>query len=262
MNNLIQAINVELLKARRSKMPLLTTLAFMLAPFAGGFFIFIMKDPELARRMGVISLKAQIIAGSADWPTFLSILVQAVAIGGFILFSMIASWVFGREYADHTISDLLSLPTPRTAVVLAKFILIALWSAALTLFITLVGLGVGLLLALPSVPMETFWLGISLIAITTLLTILLIPPIAFFASAGRGYLPPMAAAILALMLAQILAAAGWGDYFPWSIPALYSGMAGPAYAAIRWPSFAIVILTAITGLLATLIWWQTTDQTD
>ena len=71
MNNLRQAIRVELLKARRSKMPLLTTLAFMMAPFAGGFFIFIMKDPELARRMGVISMKAQIVAGSADWPTFL-----------------------------------------------------------------------------------------------------------------------------------------------------------------------------------------------
>ena len=69
MNNLSHAIWVETLKARRSKMPPLTALAFMLAPFAGGFFMFIMKDPELARRLGIISLKAQIVAGSADWPT-------------------------------------------------------------------------------------------------------------------------------------------------------------------------------------------------
>ena len=243
-------------------MPLLTTLGFMLAPFAGGFFMFIMKDPELARNLGVISMKAQIVAGSADWPTFLSILVQAVAIGGFILFSLIASWLFGREYADHTISDLLALPTPRAAIVLAKFILLALWSAALVLFITLVGLGVGLLLALPPVPAQIFWQGAGVIAITTLLTILLIPPIAFFASAGRGYLPPMAAAILAVMLAQIIAAAGWGDYFPWSIPALFAGMAGPDYSTAGWPSFLIVLLTGLIGLLATLAWWQTADQTN
>ena len=43
MSNITQAIWVELLKARRSKMPLLTALAFSLAPLAGGFFMFILK---------------------------------------------------------------------------------------------------------------------------------------------------------------------------------------------------------------------------
>jgi ABC-2 type transport system permease protein len=234
----------------------------MLAPLAGGFFIFIMKDPELARRMGVISMKAQIVAGAADWPTFLSILVQAVAIGGFILFSMIASWVFGREYADRTISDLLALPTPRSSIVLAKFMLIAIWAAALVFFITLIGLLVGYLLALPPVSLALIGQGLWRIAGTTLLTIFLVPPIAFFAGAGRGYLPPMAAAILALILAQLLAAAGWGDTFPWSIPALYAGMAGPTYTANSATSFLIVLITGLTGLVATLLWWQTADQTD
>ena len=261
MSNLRQALWVELLKARHSKMPLLTALAFALAPFVGGFFMFIMKDPELARNLGIISMKAQIIAGSADWPTYLNILAQAIAIGGIILFSLIASWVFGREYADRTISDVLALPTPRSAVVLAKFILIMLWSAALALFIYLVGLGVAMLVTLPPVAAELFWQGTISIAISTLLTILLVTPIAFFASAGRGYLPPMGAAILFVILAQVIAAAGWGEYFPWSIPALYAGIAGPDYADLGFTSFLIVLLTSIGGLVATLAWWQTADQT-
>ena len=82
MSNLIQAVYVEILKARRSKMPVLTALAFSIAPFAGGFFMIVMKDPELARNLGMISAKAQIVAGSADWETYLGILAQAVAIGG------------------------------------------------------------------------------------------------------------------------------------------------------------------------------------
>ena len=262
MSNLKQAIWVELLKARRSKMPLLTALAFALAPFAGGFFMFIMKDPELARNLGIISMKAQIVAGSADWPTFLNLLAQSIAIGGIILFSLIASWVFGREYADHTISDVLALPTPRSAVVLAKFTLIMLWSAALALFIYLVGLGVAMLVNLPPVPAELFWQGTSSIAISAFLTILLVPPIAFFASAGRGYLPPMGAAILFVILAQVIAAAGWGEYFPWSIPALYAGMAGEAYANLGFISILILFLTGIAGLIATLAWWELADQTN
>ena len=260
MNNISQTTRVELLKVRRSKMPLLTLIAFSLAPLAGGFFMFVLKDPQLAQRMGVISMKAQIVAGTADWPTYMSLLAQAVAIGGILLFSLIASWIFGREYADHTISDLLALPTPRSAIVLAKFGLVLLWSILLTAAIILIGLGVGALLDLPQASADMLRQSTITLAVTALLTILLLTPIAFVASAGRGYLPPMGAAILLLILAQLVAAAGWGEYFPWSIPALYSGMAGPAYADIGAASFLIVALVGLAGLLATIAWWELADQ--
>ena len=260
MSNITQAIWVELLKARRSKMPLLTVLGFSLAPFSGGFFMIVMKDPALARRLGMISAKAQIVAGSADWPTYLGLLAQATAIGGIILFGFVSSWVFGREYSDHTIKDLLALPTPRFVIVLAKFILVALWSATLTVVIYFIGLGVGTAVVLPPTSAEIFWQGTITMAITACLTIALATPIAFFASAGRGYLAPMGVAILAVILAQIIAATGWGEYFPWSIPALYAGMAGPGYAHLGIISYVIVILASLIGLIGTFVWWELADQ--
>ncbi len=260
MNNLTQAIWVELLKARRSKMPLLTVLGFSLAPFAGGFFMIVLKDPDLARRLGIISAKAQIVAGAADWPTYLGFLAQATSIGGIILFSLVASWVFGREYSDQTIKDLLALPTPRYVIVLAKFILVVGWSAALTLVIYLIGLGVGTAIGLPPTSAEVFWQGTLTIALAAALTIALVTPIAFFGSAGRGYLPPMGAAILAVILAQVIAAAGWGEYFPWSVPALSAGMAGPASAHLGLISYVVVILASLLGLAGTFAWWELADQ--
>ena len=260
MSNLTQAIWVELLKARRSRMPWLTALGFSLAPFAGGFFMIIMKDPDLARRIGMISAKAQIVAGSADWPTYLGLLAQATAIGGFVLFSFIYSWVFGREYSDRTIKDLLALPTPRYIVVLAKFILVTFWSATLTAAIYVIGLVVGAAVAIPPASRVIFWQGTMTITNTACLTMALATPIAFFASAGRGYLPPIGAAILAVLLAQIIAAAGWGDYFPWSIPALVAGAAGSEAAQIGMVSYVIIILTSLIGVFGTVIWWELADQ--
>ncbi|MFN2138617.1 MAG: ABC transporter permease [Candidatus Promineifilaceae bacterium] len=261
MNNLGQAAWVELLKARRSKMPWLTLLAFALAPLAGGFFMFVFKDPVMARDLGLLGAKAQIVGGAADWPTYLGILAQAVAIGGFILFSLIASWVFGREYADQTISDLLALPTPRVTIVVAKFFLVVLWSATLTAAIVLIGLGVGALLALPPAGAAVFLAATERLVVITALTVLLVTPVAFLACAGRGYLPPMGAAILAVVLAQIVAAAGWGDYFPWAIPALFSGAAGETRAALGPLSFVLVLLVGVGGVAATLAWWELADQT-
>ena len=262
MTNFRQALWVELLKARRSRMPLLTALGFALAPLAGGFFMIVLKDPALARRMGMISAKAQIVAGSADWPTYLSLLAQATALGGFMLFSLIAAWVFGREYSDHTIKDLLALPTPRRSIVLAKFVVFALWALLLTLEVYLLGLLVGMLVGLPPASAAVMIEGSVTLAGTAALTILIASPVAFFAGVGRGYLAPMGAAILLLILAQVVAAAGWGEYFPWAIPALHAGMAGPELGQMGPVSYALVLTTALAGIAATLVWWEWADQTD
>jgi ABC-2 type transport system permease protein len=256
MNNMVQATWVELFKARRSKVPLLTGLGFLLVPLVGGFFMVVLKDPAFARQAGLISAKAQLIAGVADWPTYLELLAQSTAIGGLILFSLIGSWVFGREYSDRTVKDLLALPTSRSAIVLAKFVVVALWSAALIAMSYLVGLGVGTSVALPQVPAQIILQGGVTLAITAGLTIASVIPIIFFASAGHGYLPPLGVAILAIFLAQVIGIAGWGEYFPWSIPALYSQ--GGDLGII---SYVIVILIGVVGIAATFVWWELADQT-
>ncbi len=256
MNNLAQSIWVEFLKARRSKMPLFTALGFAMVPLGGGFFMIVLKDPEMARRVGLISTKAQLTMGAADWPTYLRFLTMAVGAGGIILFGLIASWVFGREYSDRTVKDLLALPTSRSAIVLSKCIVIALWSAVLTVITCLVTLFIGTVLGLPQVSPQVFWQSGITITVAACLTIALATPIAFSASAWHGYLPPIGVMILAMGLAQLINAAGWGEYFPWSVPALY--VQGEHLGMV---SYVIVILTSVVGMIGTFAWWEWADQT-
>ena len=261
MNTVLRAIWIEWLKARRSRMPLFTSIAFWIAPLAGGYFMVVIQHPDLARRLGLISAKAQIAAASADWPTYLALLAQATAVGGSILFSLLATWVFGREYADRTVVDLLALPTPRFAIVLGKFVVVFLWSLASTAAMYLVGLGIGWAVGLPAAPVGIWWQGTITLVGTACLTIPLTTPIAFFASAGRGYLVPVGVTILALVLAQLVTVAGWGQYFPWSIPALHAGMPGVQDASLGATSYALVALTGLMGIAGTLAWWELADQT-
>jgi len=260
MNLFREAVWVELLKARRSKMPLFSALGFALLPLIGGFFMIVLKDPELAKRVGLISAKAQILAGSADWPTFLNLITQGTAIGGIILFGFIGSWVFGREFSDQTVKDLLALPTPRAAIVLAKCVVVAIWTGGLVLWVSILSLAVGTSVGLPPVLPGTFSQGLVDFVTTAGMVIALTTPICFFASAGRGYLVPLAAAILVLTLAQVVAVAGWGEYFPWSIPALYAGLAGEGSTELGTASFLIVYLTSFLGLMGTFAWWELADQ--
>ena len=64
-----------------------------------------------------------------------------------------------------------------------------------------------------------------------------------------------------MVLSQVAAITGWGDWFPWSVPALYSGMIGPRVGQLGFHSYVIVIAASILGIAATFYWWRNADQT-
>lgn len=259
MNRIITCVSIEGKKLFHSKIPLITMLALMLVPFVGGFFMFILKDPSLAQRLGFISAKAQIV-GTADWSSYISLLAQAIAIGGLLVFGFITSWIFGREYSDRTIKDLLALPISRNIIVFSKFIVAALWCLILSIFVLILGLIVGKLVDIPGWSFNIMIRGTLVFIVCSILTILLSTPVAFFASIGGGYLSSLGFMVLTLVLAQIIAATGYGQFFPWSIPALASGITGSVNAMIEGISVVIVLLTSTFGLLGTMFWWRYADQ--
>ncbi len=261
MNTFSSALYTESLKALRSKVPLLTTLGFLIAPLVGGLFMIILKDPEAAKSMGLIGTKAQLTAGVADWPTFFNLLGQATAIGGAIIFAIVTTWVFGREFSDRTIKELLSLPTSRETIVSAKFAVIAVWTLCLTLLSFGVGIAVGNAVVIPGWSMELFRSATMDILGAGILTIMLLPFVAFIASMGRGFMPAFGWTMLTVAIAQITAVLGWGGWIPWAVPALFSGAAGPRAEYLGYHSYIIVVLASAIGLFITFYWWRKADQT-
>jgi ABC-2 type transport system permease protein len=96
---------------------------------------------------------------------------------------------------------------------------------------------------------------------TSLLTVLLGTPIAFFAIRGQGYLAPLGFVSLALVFAQVIAATGYGYYFPWAIPGLFSGAGGEYKSQLNFFSYCILISTSAAGYVATLLYFKFADQT-
>jgi ABC-2 type transport system permease protein len=239
MNGFLSALWAETLKVRRSKVLLFTLLGFSFVPLVDGLIMIILKDPEAAKSMGLISAKAQLMAGTADWPTFFNVLAQAVAVGGAILFAIITAWVFGREFTGRTAKEMLALPTSRETIVTAKFVVITVWTFALVLYVFLFGLLVGKLVSIPGWSTELLGTAIVDVFGTGALTIAMLPFVAFIASLGHGEMPAVGWTIFTVVMAQIAIITGWGDWFPWSVPALFSGI----------------------GLAATYYWWRTADQT-
>ncbi len=261
MNAYLAALQTESLKAFRSKVPLFTLLGFLIAPLIGGLFMIILKDPEAAKSMGMIGTKAQLSAGVADWPTFFNLLAQGTAIGGAIIFAIVTTWVFGREFSDHTVKELLSLPTSRETIIAAKFTVIIFWTVALTLLSYGLGLIIGNAVVIPGWSNELFRSATIDILGAGILTILLLPFVAFIASVGRGFMAAFGWAIFTVAIAQIAVVMGWGDWVPWSVPALFSGAIGAHSETLGIHSYILVAIASAVGFYITFYWWRNADQT-
>jgi ABC-2 type transport system permease protein len=248
------ALAAEVLKARRSKMPLLTLGVASVTGGVAGLFMFILADPARAQRMGLLNQKAQLSGFTADWPGLLSFLAQIVAVGDLMLFSFIAAWVFGREFADGTARYLLALPVPRATIVWAKFTVVALWAAALTVWLAGVVLVLGWALGLPGGTADVVSAGLSAAGEAAALMLLVTAPVALVASAGRGYLAPLACALGAVVVGQVAAALGWAAVVPWSIPAVAAGL--PPGSEVGAAGLVIALCTGLAGLLGTAAWWR------
>jgi len=260
MSPFLAALWAEGLKARRSRVPPLTAAAIGIAPLMGGLFMVILKDPERARSMGLLSQKAQLI-GEADWPSFFGLIGQAMAVGGGIVFAFAAAWLFAREFADRTAKELLALPTPRGSIVAAKFAVLAIWTAGLTALVLALGFAVGGAVGLPGWSPAVAWRGAAAIAAAGGLTLAVTTPVALLASVGRSYLAGLGWAILMIVFAQVLSAMGWGGYFPWAVPALLAGVAGDPAEQVGPHSYVVIAFVSAVGVAGTLAWWRRADHT-
>src|SRR5688572_23608403 len=139
MKQQLLALQAELMKNRYSRIVWVTFIAFALAPVMGGIFILIIRDPEALAKAGGLAAKVRAMGFTPSWNSYLSVLTQAVGVGGVLVFGFVSSWIFGREFSEGTAKDLLSLPISRTKILNAKFFVYAIWCTALVVSNLLVG---------------------------------------------------------------------------------------------------------------------------
>src|SRR5690606_22475803 len=128
------------------------------------------------------------LAAAGGWDALVSTATQIGGAAGLLACGVVLSWIFGREFADGTITGLFGLPVSRPTVAMAKLTVHLLWSitigVAVAVLVTAVGIATGL-----GWPDRDTTASMLRLAVLLMLTGLLAVPAAWVATIGRGLLP-------------------------------------------------------------------------
>ncbi|MGD2034026.1 MAG: ABC transporter permease, partial [Bacteroidales bacterium] len=200
MKNLTAAFSTELMKHRRSAIVIITLGLFIFISLMMGLLMYVAQHPDLGSKLGLVGAKASFFSENS-WTAFFDILNQTISSIGIIGFGFVTAWVFGREYTEQTIKDILALPISRSAIVVSKFIVVFIWCSLLAFSMFLTAVIMGRLIHIPDWSARMLLLSANKFFTTAFYTLLLSTTVGFIAGTGRGIVAPIGFAILMLIIA-------------------------------------------------------------
>lgn len=203
----------------------------------------------------LLALVKYLGATNVSWEVYLADILQTIATLLVVGFAFTTCWVFGREYTDKTINDLLVKPVSKLYIATSKFIVIILWNSLLTILlftvVLLTGTYIGLISGTATLILHYFLTFMA----TSLLTMFVSTVSSFLANVTKGYLAPIGLIFLIVIIINVVADVGISAYVPWTIPRLLltDGYLSPI-------SVLILAITGITGFVGTVARWRFAEQ--
>lgn len=211
------ALRTEATKFLRARVPLAAT---VLLTAGIGVLVSSMllavgtADPQLAAKLGAL-------VDPGGWEGYLASASQITAIAGFLGFGIVISWLYGREFADGTVTGLFALPVDRGTIAAAKFLVYLAWAAVVAIGLDVMLLCLGLIFGLGPVP-DAAWPAFGVQLAVAVLASLLASPAAWAATLGRGLLSGIGTITVIVVVAQVAVISGVGAWFPFSSPGLWA----------------------------------------
>jgi bacitracin transport system permease protein len=242
MKTLANLLYTELLKLKRSEMFLISMLGAAAAPILCfvGFVSFNQENPG-----DPILFKV----------AFSQTNFYVVLLIGLLLYGVITSYLFSREYTEDTLKSLLTIPVSRFNFVISKLILLFLWITILTLISWALTLILGLIGQFEGLTIKIMIDSILNYMIGGCLMFLLSTPIIFVTLLIKNYVPTVVFTIIIGMGNLIVWESKYRSLYPWSAAAVITYNNFPA----EYPpevAYLSILLTFIVGLAATLVYFM------
>lgn len=237
---MITFIQTEFLKLKHSKIFLLTILGAITFPFL---------------------IYLSLISGNTDG--FESILQSCNQLTGnmfnILLFAIVVSYIFGREYSEHTLKTMMTIPVSRGKFIIGKYLMFFIWIMILVMITFLSTCFFSYIGGASHITLTGIIDAYKEMFITNTLLFLSFSPFVFLSLIVPNMVAAMVVGAVFSIGNLMIASTKYGPYFPWSSAYLIGSNQISASSCPSTISLSIILITFTIGLIISHIYFTKKD---
>ena len=234
-------IEMEFLKLKRSKIFLLSLLGAILPPLL--MFIAVTSFDE----------------GQTFEALFTNVNMYMSAMFAVLIFTIIISYLFGREYNEHTLKTMLTIPVSRTKFLISKYVMFLVGIVILTIVTSISTLAFGFAAGLEGFSINLAANSFAQLLYANVLLFLTFSPFVFVSLFITNMVPAMVGGAGLALVNLMVYGQNWAPFVPWTCPYLIASGEIAEYSASIAVSYGIILATFLIGIAVSYIYFTKTD---
>ena len=234
-------IEMEFLKLKRSNIFLLSIMGAILPPLLMFIATFAFDETQTFEML------------------FSSVNMYMSALFAILLFAIMISYLFGREYNEHTLKTMLTIPVSRGKFLLSKYVMFLAWILILTVVTSASTLVFGFVAGLDGFSVKIVIDSFAQLLFANVLLFLTFSPFVFVSLLITNMVPAMVGGAGLTLVNMLIYGQTWAPYVPWVCPYLIASGEIAEYSASITVSYAIILATFAIGLIVSYIYFTRTD---
>ena len=232
---------MEFLKLKRSNIFLLSLIGAILPPLLMFIAVFAFDEGHTFELL------------------FSNVNMYMSALFAILLYAIMISYLFGREYNEHTLKTMLTIPVSRGNFLLSKYVMFLVWILILTVVTSLSTLVFGFIAGLEGFSLKLFIDSFIQLLFANVLLFLTFSPFVFLSLVITNMVPAMVGGAGLTLVNMLIYGQTWAPYVPWVCPYLIASGEIAEYSASISLSYGIILATFAIGLIISYIYFTKTD---
>ena len=181
------------------------------------------------------------------------------ALFAILLFSIIIAYLFGREYNEHTLKTMLTVPISRGKFLASKYIMFLIWILILTVVTSVTTLAFGFIAGLTGFTVQLFINSLAELLFSNILLFLTFSPFVFLSLFITNMVPAMIGGASLTLVNLLVEGQTWAPYVPWTCPYLISSGEIADYSVGLMTPYIMIMATFLVGILISYVYFTKKD---
>ena len=176
-----------------------------------------------------------------------------------LIFAIIMAYLFVREYKEHTLKAILTVPISRGRFLISKYMMFLIWILILTVVTSLSTVLFGFAAGLTGFTLKLFIDSFAQLLLSNVLLFLTFSPFVFISLFVTNMVPAMIGGASLTLVNLLVYGQDWAPFVPWVCPYLIASGEIAEYNLSLMIPYVLILATFLIGIAVSYLYFTKKD---